>query len=385
MVERVERLGVEAQLSVLAKAEVAAQTRIDLPVPRSAQVRIGGGGRAEAAIDDQVRCRVSEITLPFTATWPRMAWLRAPGLPTTSGREPGKSQTVRRLRDRERRTALNAHNLVQVKSSEHTRLPTAAGERFALAERQCIKHTGGDHVGAIRAVQAAGTAQIIGVLLVDEIGEQLGIRVGEQEREIGAEPFLQRRLKRVVNGILGIERGRDGIELRIRNGGVAEADRRVAQRSREFLRMLSPLAALIATGAWFSSEPAYTASSLDGRSMGWLWALPFVGMLLSIAIGPLLSPKVWHADYGKIALGWRDTAPLAIFYSTSAALTVFVHTTLAEYMSFIFLLFALYTVAGGILLTGSIRASPWKNAGILALWHFSREFGGHYRCGDDIY
>lgn len=131
----------------------------------------------------------------------------------------------------------------------------------------------------------------------------------------------------------------------------------------------SPLAALIATGAWFSSEPAYTASSLDGRSMGWLWALPFVGMLLSIAIGPLLSPKVWHAHYGKIALGWGvlTLAPLAIFYSTSAALTVFVHTTLAEYMSFIFLLFALYTVAGGILLTGSIRASPWKNAGILAL------------------
>jgi Na+/H+ antiporter NhaD/arsenite permease-like protein len=130
-----------------------------------------------------------------------------------------------------------------------------------------------------------------------------------------------------------------------------------------------PLAALIATAAWFSSEPAYAASPLDGTSMGWLWALPFIGILLSIAIGPLLIPKIWHAHYGKIALGWAvlTLAPLAIFYGVSAALMVFVHMALAEYMSFIFLLFALYTVAGGILLTGSINASPWNNTGILAL------------------
>jgi Na+/H+ antiporter NhaD/arsenite permease-like protein len=130
-----------------------------------------------------------------------------------------------------------------------------------------------------------------------------------------------------------------------------------------------PLAALIATAAWFPSEPAYAASTLDGMSMGWLWALPFIGILLSIAIGPLLIPKIWHAHYGKIALGWAvlTLAPMAIFYGVSAALMAFVHTALAEYMSFIFLLFALYTVAGGILLTGSIQASPWNNTGILAL------------------
>jgi Na+/H+ antiporter NhaD/arsenite permease-like protein len=130
-----------------------------------------------------------------------------------------------------------------------------------------------------------------------------------------------------------------------------------------------PLAALIATAAGVLSEPAYAASTLDGRSMGWPWALPFVGMLLSIAIGPLLSPIVWHAHYGKIALGWgiMTFVPLASFYGVSSALTALVHTALVEYMSFIFLLFALYTVAGGILVTGSIRASPWNNTGILAL------------------
>jgi Na+/H+ antiporter NhaD/arsenite permease-like protein len=35
-------------------------------------------------------------------------------------------------------------------------------------------------------------------------------------------------------------------------------------------------------------------------------------------------------------------------------------------LSFIVLLFSLYVVAGGILITGSLRATPWTNAGILA-------------------
>lgn len=120
--------------------------------------------------------------------------------------------------------------------------------------------------------------------------------------------------------------------------------------------------------ACLSSEPAGAASTLDGASMTWPWALPFIGILLSIATGPLLFPKTWHGHYGKIALGWAAVTLvlLAVFYGASAALAAF-HTMVAEYMSFILLLFALYTVAGGILITGCIRANPRNNAGALAL------------------
>ncbi len=116
-----------------------------------------------------------------------------------------------------------------------------------------------------------------------------------------------------------------------------------------------------------SSECA--ASGLDGASMTWPWSLPFAGILLSIAIGPLLFSKVWHGHYGKIALGWAVLALafLAIFNGLPAALEAFVRTVFREYLSFILLLFALYTVAGGILITGQIKASPWTNTGILAL------------------
>ena len=96
--------------------------------------------------------------------------------------------------------------------------------------------------------------------------------------------------------------------------------------------------------------------------MGWPWALPFAGILLSIATGPLLFAKFWHAHYGKIAAAWAlaTLIPLAIGFGASAALAAFVHAALAEYMSFIVLLFALYVVAGGILITGTLRGGRWS-------------------------
>jgi hypothetical protein len=51
-------------------------------------------------------------------------------------------------------------------------------------------------------------------------------------------------------------------------------------------------------------QDAHAATTLDGAAMGWPWALPFVSMLLSIATGPSLFPKIWHGHYGKIAIGW---------------------------------------------------------------------------------
>ena len=108
---------------------------------------------------------------------------------------------------------------------------------------------------------------------------------------------------------------------------------------------------------------------LDGASMAWPWALPFAGILVSIALGPLLVPKIWHAHYGKIVLAWAvlTVAPLAVLRGAPVALSTVLYVMLSDYVSFILLLFALYTVAGGILLTGSIRTSPWSNLSIVAL------------------
>jgi Na+/H+ antiporter NhaD/arsenite permease-like protein len=115
-------------------------------------------------------------------------------------------------------------------------------------------------------------------------------------------------------------------------------------------------------------QAALAADALPGAAMNWPWALPFVGILLSIASGPLLFPTVWHHHYGKIAFAWAvvTLAPLSLAFGAPAAIAAFVHAVLAEYLSFIVLLFALYVTAGGILVTGSLRGTPATNTGILA-------------------
>ena len=53
-----------------------------------------------------------------------------------------------------------------------------------------------------------------------------------------------------------------------------------------------------------SALPAAAAEGLTGATMSLWWALPFAGILLSIATGPLLYPHVWEHHYGKITAAW---------------------------------------------------------------------------------
>jgi len=133
-------------------------------------------------------------------------------------------------------------------------------------------------------------------------------------------------------------------------------------RRAAFISLIGLVSALAAPQA------AFAATGLPGAEMEWAWALPFAGLLLTIATGPLLFPNVWHDHYGKIAALWAfvTLAPLASAYGAQAALAGFVHAMLAEYMSFIVLLFALYTVAGGLLVTGNLGGRPLGNTGLLA-------------------
>ncbi|MFL6799572.1 MAG: sodium:proton antiporter [Xanthobacteraceae bacterium] len=117
-----------------------------------------------------------------------------------------------------------------------------------------------------------------------------------------------------------------------------------------------------------AAGPASAAAAFEGSALRWPWTLPFVGILLSIALGPLLFPHVWHRHYGKLAFMWGalTVAPLAALYGVPAAASAFLHTMLTEYLSFIALLFSLYVVAGGILVTGNLPGTPVVNSAVLA-------------------
>ncbi len=126
------------------------------------------------------------------------------------------------------------------------------------------------------------------------------------------------------------------------------------------------------------AEPAFAAEGLDGKSLSIFWILPFAGILLCIATGPLLFPHVWEHHQGKISAFWAllVVVPLVLFAGTNAALSAVLHTILLEYMSFIILLFALFTIAGGILITGNIHGSPTTNAAFLGLGATMASFVG---------
>jgi Na+/H+ antiporter NhaD/arsenite permease-like protein len=114
---------------------------------------------------------------------------------------------------------------------------------------------------------------------------------------------------------------------------------------------------------------AARAAELEGSSLSGLWGVPFAGLLLSIALLPLLAPAFWHGHFGKVAAFWSVLllASLALAWGPGVAWASLVHALLEEYIPFIVLLTALYTVAGGICLHGHLRGTPLLNTGILAL------------------
>lgn len=60
---------------------------------------------------------------------------------------------------------------------------------------------------------------------------------------------------------------------------------------------------LLATAAVLLPTLA-SAASLNGAELAITWAIPFAGILLSIALVPLIAPNLWHHHYGKIAVAW---------------------------------------------------------------------------------
>jgi Na+/H+ antiporter NhaD/arsenite permease-like protein len=111
------------------------------------------------------------------------------------------------------------------------------------------------------------------------------------------------------------------------------------------------------------------AAELDGSGLAAWWGIPFAGLLLSIALCPLLTPVFWHHHFGKVALAWSLAflLPCAAFFGAGTAAGGALHAFLAEYIPFIILITALFVVAGGICVRGNLHGTPALNTGLLAL------------------
>ena len=101
--------------------------------------------------------------------------------------------------------------------------------------------------------------------------------------------------------------------------------------------------------------PISAHAALPGAELSLCWAIPFAGILLSIALGPLLFAHFWHKNYGKVALMWAVLAavPLFMFFGTQTSIEALAHALIGDYVPFIIFVGSLYIVAGGIHLRGS--------------------------------
>lgn len=147
-----------------------------------------------------------------------------------------------------------------------------------------------------------------------------------------------------------------------------------AAQPRPVLRRLvvACLVAALAAVALAALEPVtarFVHGHVDGKSLPLAFALPLVGLLASIAIFPLAAPHVWHRHYGKISAVWALLllVPLAATQGPSAVAAEVAHAALLEYVPFVILLFALFTISGGLLVRGNLNGTPAVNTALLAV------------------
>jgi Na+/H+ antiporter NhaD/arsenite permease-like protein len=126
---------------------------------------------------------------------------------------------------------------------------------------------------------------------------------------------------------------------------------------------------LVSLAAPVACEASQVGSNTPlGQSLP-LWSiLPFCGILLSIALFPLLAPHFWHKHFGKISLFWGLLLAVPfIFQYRGLAIYEIIHILILDYIPFIILLWALFTVAGGIVVSSVPRGTPVVNAILLGL------------------
>ncbi len=135
------------------------------------------------------------------------------------------------------------------------------------------------------------------------------------------------------------------------------------------MRILIAGLSILCAGSTAAMAAGAGAPHLEGATLGLIWVAPFAGILLSIAIFPLVAPHFWHSHFGKISAFWALAflIPFTAIKGYELALFELLHVGFLEYLPFIILLLSLFTVAGGVRVTGKLRGTPVVNTVILLI------------------
>ena len=106
-----------------------------------------------------------------------------------------------------------------------------------------------------------------------------------------------------------------------------------------------------------------------GTELSLLSALPFVALLLAIALLPLIAPQWWHQNRNKALVAAIASLPIVVYFWFDVGVPgrEVLHEKFHEYLSFIVVIGALFVITGGIHIQGSLAGTPLVNTGMLGI------------------
>ncbi|OGU93906.1 MAG: sodium:proton antiporter [Ignavibacteria bacterium RIFOXYC2_FULL_35_21] len=108
-----------------------------------------------------------------------------------------------------------------------------------------------------------------------------------------------------------------------------------------------------------------------------LWSmLPFILMLGSIAVFPVIAERFWKKNRNKFIMALVLGIPTAIWLLANSLGSELYHSMVFDYIPFIILLGALFVITGGIFVDGDIEAKPIANTAFLAIGAVLASFMG---------
>ena len=97
--------------------------------------------------------------------------------------------------------------------------------------------------------------------------------------------------------------------------------------------------------------------------------IPFVGILLCIAVMPLVKPHWWESHQPHVVALWSllFVIPFAFLHGAGEAVEIVLECLINDYLTFIVLLFGLFCVSGNITMEGDLAGSPRVNIILLTI------------------
>src|SRR3989440_3825557 len=104
-----------------------------------------------------------------------------------------------------------------------------------------------------------------------------------------------------------------------------------------------------------------------GAQLPLVSALPFVALLLAIALAPLAAPTWWHHNRNKALVAFLISVPVLLYLGRTEIGRQLLLEKAHEYAGFIVVIGALFMITGGIHIEGSLAGTPLVNTAMLAI------------------